>query len=171
MEHHWDEAFGLLGVPIDFANDTQHLRYIGSFSNLVNQGQTFNTPLFTAFLMGRAAISHKDMGTRQTQVSAILAALEQVEAGVIIHEMNQVDQLGASNPASFAAVSTALGVIRGFAYDTDASRTITNTQIAELETKVGYNVYNFLGDASLTSQVRSLLGDVYGFTTEEMAAF
>ncbi|TDX00584.1 DUF4856 domain-containing protein [Dinghuibacter silviterrae] len=173
MEHHWDEAFGLFGVPNGFPNYVQGVRYIGNFSNLIDKGQAFSTPLMTAFLTGRAAITHKDYGTKQTQVSAILAALEQLEAAAALHELNQADAAVASSQmqAAMADVSTALGFIRGLSYETVASRIITDVQIAQLETMVGYNLYNFVGNTTQESQVRALLGEVYGFTSTQMAAF
>ena len=43
-----------------------------------------------AFLKGRAAISHKDMVTKQEQADIIIAQFDVMNAGVVIQELNEM---------------------------------------------------------------------------------
>ncbi|HTJ15121.1 MAG TPA: DUF4856 domain-containing protein, partial [Dinghuibacter sp.] len=165
MEHAWDEAFGWFGVPIDFPKDTLHLRYLGYYSKRVDSGLQSNNTLMTAFLTGRAAITGTDMGTKQTQASLIIATVEQLEAASAIHELNIADAQPQIAPA---ALSEALGLIKGLSYYTSASRLITDTQIAQAESY--FTAGNIYAGAN-TAAIRQLLGSVYTFSTTQMAAF
>lgn len=165
MEHAWDEAFGWFGVPNDFPSDTQHLHYLGSYSNLVDTGLHCNSTLMTAFLTGRAAITGTDMGTKQTQASLIITTTEQLEAASAIHFLNVADAQPLNAPA---ALSEALGFIKGFSYDNNAPRLITDAQVAQaLALFPAGNLYAGVN----TAAVRQLLGGVYNFSAAQMAAF
>lgn len=170
MEHVWDEAFGLFGVPIDFPADTQHLRYLGYYSNLVDSGLQSNATLMTAFITGRAAITSNDMGTKQAQATQVVTTLEQLEAASLIHELNAADKYvqGGNQAAANAALSAALGFMRGLGYDNSPSRIITGAQLTQLVTLFGTgNLYAGVN----TEAIRQALAGIYGFTASQLTTF
>ena len=71
MEHHWDEAFGYLGVPTDFPNNIDGIRFWGKYSNGRDPLLETNEALMNAFIKGRASISNKDLDTRDEQIEII----------------------------------------------------------------------------------------------------
>ncbi|MFT6718384.1 MAG: hypothetical protein ACJAY8_000779, partial [Sphingobacteriales bacterium] len=60
MEHHWDEAFGYLGVPTDFPENMEGLMFHGKYSNGRDAVIGSNQLLMDAFIKGRLAIVNKD---------------------------------------------------------------------------------------------------------------
>lgn len=170
MEHHWDEAFGLFGVPNDFPTDTLHLRYLGYYSNQVDSGLHSNATLMTAFITGRAAITSNDMGTKQAQATLVMTGLEQLEAASLIHELNATDRYTQTGnlPAAYSRLSAALGFLRGLQYDNSPARIITSAQLTQVQTLFGGpNLYGF----TTTDTVRQTLGGIYGFSQSQLAAF
>jgi hypothetical protein len=170
MEHVWDEAFGLFGVPKDFPMDTLHLKYLGYYSNLVDTALQSNATLMTAFITGRAAITSNDMGTKQTQATLVMTSLEQLQAASLVHELNAADRyIQAGNlPAAHAVLSGALGFLRGLQYNNSPARIITNTQVTQtLALFDTFNLYTF----AATDAVRQAIGGVYGFSASQLAAF
>lgn len=87
MEHHWDEAFGYFGVPVDFPQTVPSL-FWGKYSNGRDNLLGTNEAIMNAFLKGRAAISNDDLTTRDQMISEIRAEWENVVAGTAIHYVN-----------------------------------------------------------------------------------
>ena len=118
MEHHWDEAFGLFGVPVNFPVSTVGLRYLGSYSNQVDAGLHCNTTLMNAFLKGRAAISAKDLASKQQQAALIIKTLDQLDAAAIVQEMKETDaNIEAGDAvAAYGTLSESLGFVRNLKY-------------------------------------------------------
>jgi Domain of unknown function (DUF4856) len=187
MEHHWDEAFGLLGVPVNFPATTAGLRYLGSYSNQVDAGLGCNATLMNAFLKGRAAISAKDLATKQQQAAIIIKTLDQLDAAAIIQEMKETDaNIEAGDAvAAYGTLSESLGFVRNLKYYTSpATRVITDAQIAQLLALYdpvnpnSPNLYNFVGAnvntkaqiEARTDAIRQFIGKVYGFTATQLAA-
>jgi len=88
MEHHWDEAFGYFGVPIDFPVNTNGLLYWGKYSNARNTLLATNGDLMNAFLKGRAAISNKDIDTRDLAIADVRRVWELVCVSTAISYLN-----------------------------------------------------------------------------------
>jgi hypothetical protein len=184
MEHHWDEAFGLWGVPVDFPTNTTGLRYFGSYSNQVDAGLHSNATLMNAFLKGRAAISHKDMATKQAQANILIAGFDQVDAAAVVQEMKETDaNIEAGDAvAAYGTLSESLGFVRNLKYNTSPTRVITDAQIAQLEalydsTNPGSpDLYLFIGGnmntvsqiEAKTNAIRQFIGSVYGFSATEL---
>jgi hypothetical protein len=186
MEHHWDEAFGLFGAPTNFLAVTTGAKYLASYSNQVDLGLHSNATIMNAFLKGRAAISNKDLGTKQAQANIIIAALDQLDAAAIVQEMHEVetdlntgDAIGA-----YGALSESIGFVRNFKYNTSATRIITDAQIAQLESLYDSanpgnpNLYAFVGvNGGLTAAqvkikteaIAQFIGGIYGFDSTELA--
>jgi hypothetical protein len=94
MEHHWDEAFGYFGVPVDFpAGDPvledSERRFWANYTNSVDALLGTNALLMDAYLKGRTAIVNKDYETRDEQREIIYAGHELVAAAVAVHYINE----------------------------------------------------------------------------------
>jgi hypothetical protein len=186
LEHHWDEAFGLWGVPVNFPTVTSGLKYFGSYSNQVDAGLHSNTSIMNAFLKGRAAISAKDMNTMTAQANILISIFDSLDAAAIVQEMKETDAniVAGDAAATYGTLSEALGFVRNLKYNTNSKRVITSTQIAQLEALFDNvnpnapNLYNFVG-ANLnsvaqieakTNAIRQFIGTVYGFNAAELLA-
>lgn len=87
MEHHWDEAFGYFGVPIDYPSTTTD-RFWGKYCDGRDALLNTNSRMMDAFLTGRAAIVNGDMDSKDNQVNNIRNAWQDVCAGTAIHYLN-----------------------------------------------------------------------------------
>ena len=184
LEHHWDEAFALWGVPIDFPTNTTGLKYFGSYSNQVDAGLHSNATLMNAFLKGRAAISNKDLVTKQAQVAIIISTFDQLDAAAIVQEMKETDEnIEAGDAvAAYGTLSESLGFVRNLKYNTSPVRVITDAQIAQLEALYDSgnpgspNLYAFVGaNVNTTAQIeakteaiRQFIGTIYGFSAAQL---
>lgn len=94
MEHHWDEAFGYFGVPVDFPagdpvlEDTER-RFWANYTNSMDALLGTNSLLMDAYLKGRTAIVNKDYETKNEQREIIYAGHELVAAAVAVHYINE----------------------------------------------------------------------------------
>lgn len=90
MEHHFDEAFGYFGAPKDFpSNDASTNKFWAKYTNTVNGAYTsINKTMMDAFLKGRAAITNKDLTTRDEQITILRKNWEIAAAGAAIHYIN-----------------------------------------------------------------------------------
>ena len=186
MEHHWDEAFGFFGVPVNFPSNTTGLRYFGSYSNQVDAGLGCNATLMNAFLKGRAAISAGDQNTKSRQATIIIKTLDQVDAAAIVQEMKETDATidAGDAVAAYGTLSESLGFVRNLKYNTSPIRVITDAQIIQLLALYDSvnpnspNLYNFVSaNTNSTAQIkaktdaiRQYIGKVYGFTATQLAA-
>ncbi len=161
MEHHFDEAFGYFGVPIDFPTNLTGLKYWGSYSNQVNPALGMNATLMNAFLAARAAISNKDYTNRDVQVTLIRQNWEKLVAASAIHELNgaKEDIAAGDIAAKNHVVTEAIGFIMSLRYN--SSKTITDAQINQALAYLGTNLYNTT-EANI-DDVIDLLSSVYGF--------
>lgn len=135
MEHHWDEAFGYLGVPIDFPTNTDGLVFWGKYCNSVNGVLGTNQALMDALLKGRAAISNKDLDTRDEAITEARIEWEKVVAGTAVHYFN--DAMENENDFTLRAhqLSEAVAFVYSLQFNPDKS--VTNSQVNELLTRLG----------------------------------
>ncbi|MBO6517060.1 MAG: DUF4856 domain-containing protein [Bacteroidia bacterium] len=138
MEHHWDEAFGYFGVPLDFPTTTDNLAFIGSYCNKRDGVLKCNAPIMNAFLKGRAAISNKDMTGRDEAIAEVRKQLEKVPAGSAIHYLNSAMENFDDMALRAHALSEAIGFIYGLQFN--PNRSATTVQIGEVLTKIGGDV-------------------------------
>lgn len=94
MEHHWDEAFGYWGVPVDFPNGDPVLtpEYKRFWANYTNGRDPFlgtNKMLMDAYKTGRAAIVAKKYDVKNAQKEIIYEAHELVAAATAVHYINE----------------------------------------------------------------------------------
>jgi len=95
MEHHWDEAFGYFGVPVDFPDDKNGIRFWGNYSNGRDDLIGTNQAIMDAFIAGRTAIVNKQYTERDLQKEILYEQLELVAAATTMHYLN--DALTAFN--------------------------------------------------------------------------
>jgi hypothetical protein len=174
-------------VPVGFPATTTGSRYLGSYANQVDPGLGCNATLMNAFLKGRAAISGKDLATKQQQADIIIKTLDQVNAAAIVQEMKETDaNIEAGDAvAAYGTLSETLGFIRNFNYYTaPATRVITDAQITQLlalldsANPANPNLYLFVNASvntkaqieAKTDAIRQFIGKVYGFTAAQLAA-
>jgi hypothetical protein len=182
MEHAWDQAFGFFGVPVTFPTTTTGSKYFGSYSNQVNAGLGSNATIMNAFLKGRAAISAKDMTTKNAQAAILIATFDALNAACIVQEMHETNTNIAAGDAvaAYGTLSESLGFVMNFKYLTNG-RKITDAQIQQLLSLYDSvnpnnpNLYNFANPTLSASQITvktaaisALIGQIYGFSQSEL---
>ncbi|MCX8081352.1 MAG: DUF4856 domain-containing protein [Bacteroidia bacterium] len=158
MEHHWDEAFGYFGVPVDFPSNTNGVRFWGKYCNDRNPLMGCNATIMNAFIKGRAAISNKDYPTRDQQVPIIRDNWEKVIAATIISYVNKTKQKMTDDAIRNHNCSEIMAFIMNFKYN--PTKKITDAQINQLKTYLGYNFYNIT--TTQLDNIKNLLSSIYG---------
>ena len=135
MEHHWDEAFGYVGVPKTFPATTDSLAFWGKYCNGRDALLGTNSKLMDAFLKGRAAISNKAMGDRDAAILQVRAELERVSVGTAIHYLNS----SIDNFTDISKKGHALGEAVGFTYalQFNGDKVISTAQFDEIMSLLG----------------------------------
>ncbi|WP_412060528.1 DUF4856 domain-containing protein [Rubrivirga sp. IMCC45206] len=100
MEHHWDEAFGYFGAPIDFASDwpserSGELAFWSKYSNVSDAELRLNGRIMDAYIAGRAAVVNNDRTEIDAQAAALYTLHELTAAATAVHYIN--DTLGHLN--------------------------------------------------------------------------
>lgn len=140
QENAWDIAFGFFGVPPAFPTTTVGIKNWGSYCNSVNTAIGSNTLIMNAFIKGRAAISNKDNTGRDQSRDILVAAWEKVGAARFITYMKSAKSNLADNALRCKYLSEGIGFAKAFRYN--PMRTISDSQIAQLEGYFGTNFYN-----------------------------
>ena len=165
MEHHWDEAFGYLGVPLDFPTNTDNLIFWGSYANKRNQLLACNHELMEAFIAGRAAITNKNMANRDAAIINVRLAIEKLAAANAIHYINET--LGNMNDVCIKG--HALAEAYGFAYALkfNSYKTINSSDLSEIlfnlgasESLLELDFYSI--DAKGLNDAKIKLSSIYG---------
>lgn len=160
MEHHFDEAFGYFGVPIDFPSNTNGIRFWGKYSNSQDSDYGFNASLMNAFLEGRYAITQNDLSTRDNQRMLIQENMEKLTAAVAVHYIDEALSSFGSDQAKFLhVVSEAWAFVNAIKYSPVATRLMTPTEVDNLLTQFGTNFWN-LSTTELNS-IKSTLVSTY----------
>ncbi len=138
MEHHWDEAFGYFGVPVDFPT-TSTDRFWGKYCNGRDGLLNTNSRLMDAFLTGRAAISNDDMAEKEAQIAAVRAAWQDVCAGTAIHYLNAAKANLADDALRNHALSEAYAFTWSLLYNTGGN--FSEAEVIEILNHLGTNFY------------------------------
>lgn len=158
MEHHWDEAFGYFGVPVDFPTNTDGVRFIGNYCNGRNTVlTTLSQDAMTAYLTGRAAISNDDMDTKNAQIPIIREKLELVFASTAIHYLNDAKANISDDAKRNHVLSEAYAFTKGLKYNPD--RKISDAQIQSVLDAMGNNFYEVT--LSGLDEARNTLSGIY----------
>ena len=140
MEHHFDEAFGYFGAPIDFPANLNNLKFWANYSNKVNPSLNSNKAIMDAFLKGRAAISAKDMKGKDEAIATIRTEWEKLVAASAILELNLANKHIADQAKKSHYLSEAMGFMMSLKYKSD--RKISDAKHQEAMAKIGTNFYN-----------------------------
>lgn len=140
QEKAWDEAFGYFGVPFDFPTNLTGLKNWGSYCNSVNSAIGSNATIMNAWLKGRAAITNKDNTTRDAARTIVVNTWERFAAAKCIAYMKGAKTNFAQDADRHHNLSEGIGFINSFAYN--PAKTITLSQIAQLQGYLGTNLYN-----------------------------
>lgn len=135
MEHHWDEAFGYLGVPIDFPTNTDGLAFWGKYCNDRNAILGTNAVIMNNFLKGRAAISNNDLTARDEAIIEIQKNWELISVGTAIHYLNAALVNFNDDALRNHALSEAAAFI--YALQFNPNKKVTNTNVNDLLTQIG----------------------------------
>ncbi|MEN7550634.1 DUF4856 domain-containing protein [Rapidithrix thailandica] len=141
MEHHWDEAFGYFGVPVDFPTTTTG-RFWGKYCNEMDAAIGSNKALMDAFLTGRAAIVANDFDVKNVQKLEIYKNLELVAAATAIHYLNETKSAinAGEQGEAFHTLSEGFMFIRALKYS-PKKRISIETVNAILNEKIGVNFW------------------------------
>jgi hypothetical protein len=122
MEHHWDEAFGYLGVPTDFPTNKNGLLFWGKYLNDRESKLGQNATLMNAFLAGRAAITNDNLGERDVKITSIRRSWEQVCAATAIAYLNDaIAAYGVDDAEKHHALSEAYAFVYALKFGGDAT--------------------------------------------------
>lgn len=138
MEHHWDEAFGYLGLETDF-NINDEGRFLGKYILGRNDVIQSGDKLKEAFTAGRAAISNNDLEEKDKQRAIIYTELEKAIAGTAIHYLNgSIEDFG-DDVLRNHQMSEAWAFIDALFYS--PNKTITSSEIEGIQLLLGDNFY------------------------------
>lgn len=164
MEHHWDEAFGYLGVPKDFPTSKDGLVFWGGYSDKRDAILGTNGKLMEALIKGRAAISNKDLVTRDKAIAEAQSAWELVSVGTALHYLNA----GMDNFDDMALRGHALSEAIAFTYSLqfNPNKQISNSQVGGvLELIAGAATFDqmnlYQADKTNLQQAKDLLAGYY----------
>jgi hypothetical protein len=158
MEHHWDEAFGYFVADPAFPQSGTDM-FWGKYTNNVDEHLGSNTILMDAFIRGRAAITNKDMATKDAMRAIIITELERVVAATAVHYFNSANANFANSAIRNHALSECYAFLNCLRYNPNA--TISTMQINDLQALIGDNLYE-VTMPNLT-MARNNLSDIFGF--------
>lgn len=156
MEHHFDEAFGYFGVPINFPTNTVDARYWGKYCNDVNAVLSSNN-MMNYFLTARAAITNKDYPVRDANIYLIKTKWDLLVAACVIHELNKAMVDFTDDALRNHLLSEAIAFVHCFKYNLNTL--ITNTQINDVLNLIGTNLYQ-VSLADITA-ARDMVSTIY----------
>jgi hypothetical protein len=157
MEHHWDEAFGYFGAPIDFLTSTESFRFWAKYCNARDTELGCNATLMNAFLTGRTAIVNNDLSSRDAQITIIRQTWERVSAAQAVHYLEGAkDYFGTDNAKFLHELAEAYAFIWDLKYTSTSTRLITQGEIDTLlDTTIGANFWD-VTTIDLTNAINEL---------------
>jgi hypothetical protein len=163
MQHHWDEAFGYFGAPIEFSMiDTDGGSFWAKYATkTINGGlATIDNLMQDGFILGRAALNNKDYTVRNQAIGTIRAEWEMIPVSAALHYLN-----GALENITDAALrnhelSEAIAFISALKYNVEAS--ITATAVDAIIAELGTNLYEVTPE--MINNTRTALANAFGIT-------
>ena len=164
LEHHWDEAFGYFGAPIDFLTNTEDLVFWAKYCNSRNADLGSNKEMMDAFLTGRALISaDKSDDQINTQINKIRSTWEKISAAQAINYFEGAkSNFGSDNAKYLHQLSEAYAFVAALKYVSLDTRVITYSQIESiLNETIGENFWE-VTTTDLTNAINEL-NTIYNF--------
>lgn len=145
LEHHFDEAFGYFGAPVDYKanySGSDAVRFWAHYAEELEANTQLSNPLMNAFKKGRQAIVDNRRDVLDEQVRIINEQLERLIAACAIHYVNAA--LNASNNGDRMHVLSELyGFTRSLRYSNPKFRKYTISEIdALVDGYIGSNLWN-----------------------------
>lgn len=165
MQHHWDEAFGYLGVAKDFPANTDGSSFWGGYSTKrANAILGTDKKLMDAFILGRAAIGAKDLEKRDEAIATIREQWELVAVSAALHYLNAVAEIDDNDAVKIHELSEALGFIYSLQFN--PSKKISQAKMESFLTElVGSTDFTEMNGYNTTKEklisVRDQLADIY----------
>ena len=152
-EHHFDEAFGYFGAPIDFP--TTGGRFWAKYAA---KTQDLPQKIMDAWLKGRAAISNKDIAGRTAAVTEIKALWEKAIVGAALYYINDAKTYLGNDGSRNHALSEAVAFVGCLEHND--SKVITPAEIAQVISEIGDNLWDVkLADLN---KAEKTLKSIYG---------
>ncbi len=158
-QHHWDEAFGYYGVPVDYPTNTIGLLHLGEYGNDRNALLGNGTAVMNAFLKGRAAIDNDDNETVTEQIAIIRDNVELGLAATAVHYINEALANIGDNAVRSHTLSEGYFLVKSLKYN--PTKKVTDAQIATLLGYFGTNLWT--ANTTDLQAAKDLLSTVYGF--------
>ncbi len=134
MEHHWDEAFGYWGVPVDFPSELTSTdnRFWANYSYGREALLGTVTDLKNAYLRGRTAIVNNDFTTKNEQRTELYRLHEIVAASTAIHYINDTveDLNGGDQGNALHHLSEAYVFVRAIKFS--PNKALTDAQLEDI---------------------------------------
>lgn len=158
MEHHWDEAFGYFGAPIDFPTNTDDIRFWAKYANGRDAYLGCNKIIMDAYLAGRAAISNNDEEAKWENAAIIKSEIERVSAATAIHYLNSAKSNITDDAERNHVLSEVIPFVEALSYNADGI--FKTADIENLKNTLGNNFYEV--SAADIEAAKSLLSTAYG---------
>ncbi|MFD0764342.1 DUF4856 domain-containing protein [Mucilaginibacter lutimaris] len=171
-QRHWDEAFGNLGVPVDYDPNKTYVNtdpnrpllwggYLAERGKDILAGKT----IFDAFLKGRAALGGHDKVVVAAQIKLILDKWEQLNAAAAL-EYSTIPTRSV-NVGNLATQLHALSEGSGFIYSLQYRGTnskLSATDYATLKAIFATNFYTLINEPGFAKlvQAQTILKATYG---------
>ena len=158
MEHHFDEAFGYFGVPVNFPTNTTDVVFWGEYCNDLDAVLNTNHNMMKSFVRARYAISKKDYSMRDAEVNSIRENWDELVAAAAIHEINESLAYFSDDALRNHTLSEFVGFVSCLKYSLYAKATT-----AEINTIIGYigiDLYNVT--VMNLNAAKNALSSIYG---------
>ncbi|MBK9593131.1 MAG: DUF4856 domain-containing protein [Crocinitomicaceae bacterium] len=163
MEHHWDEAFGYFGVPVDFPTNLTGIKFWGKYCNSRDAQLGCNAVMMNAFKRGRAAISQDELTIRDEEILKLRKMWEKISAAQAVAYLEEAKtNFGVDNAKFLHELSEAYAFILCLKYVPLETRVISYTQIDDLLTNTIGTDFWAVTQTDLTNAINSL-ESIYGF--------
>ncbi|MDH4471865.1 MAG: DUF4856 domain-containing protein [Fluviicola sp.] len=141
MQHHWDEAFGYFGVPVDFPT-TPATDLWGKYSNSQDAALSSNAVMMDNFLKGRAAIDNLNLEDRDVAIANIREMWEKIAAYQAMVYLDQaIASFGTDNAKFLHVTSEAYAFIYCLRYAPVETRNMTTQEVADVIAAFGDNFW------------------------------
>ncbi len=142
MAHHWDEAFGYFGVPINFPT-TLGTDFWAEYCNKQNATLGSNSKMMDNFLKGRAAIVNKSYSDRDAAILTIRETWEDISAHQALSYLNTAISYFGNDQAKYLHVlSEAYAFSWNLRYSPLETRNLSTAEHSVLMAMFGDNLWN-----------------------------
>jgi hypothetical protein len=135
MEHHWDEAFGYFGAPVDFTSDWpetrgDEARFWANYADTSDPELGLNGRIMEAYRAGRAAVVNNDRAEIEAQAAALYDLHELTTAATAVHYINDtIGHLNASRTGeAFHTLSEAWAFVNAIRYTPERALSLADIE-------------------------------------------